>query len=63
MSMMTSQILTLFGLAKTQKSTSLETETLRFLKIKNIFTHEGLLSGKKLFVAGLTFKNKCMLVL
>ena len=61
--MMTSQILTLFGLAKTQKSTSLETETLSFLKIKNIFTHEGLLSGKKLFVAGLTFKNKCMLVL
>ena len=63
MSMMTSQILTLFGLAKTQKSTSLVTETLSFLKIKNIFTHEGLLSGKKLFVAGLTFKNKCMLVL
>ena len=63
MSMMTSQILTLFGLAKTQKSTSLETETLSLLKIKNIFTHEGLLSGKKLFVAGLTFKNKCMLVL
>ena len=45
--MMTSQILKSAGFAKTQKSRYLENETLFFLRIKKLITHQALLYDKE----------------
>ena len=50
MSMMTLQILKFVDFTKTQKSRYLENETLFFLQIKKLITHEELLYGEKNFV-------------
>ena len=44
---MKSQILKSVDFTKTQKSRHLEKETLFFLQMKSLITHQGLLYGKK----------------
>ena len=50
--MMTSHVLKFVDFTKTQKSIYLENETLFFLPIKKLITHQGLLYGKKYFCSG-----------
>ena len=60
MSVMTPQILKFVDFTKTQRSRYIENQTLLFLqiKVKLLITHQGLLYGKNIFVAEVTFK-KC----
>ena len=56
--MMTSQILNYVDFTKTQKSIYLENKAFVFLQItKSLITHQGLLYGKKFFVAEVTFNQ------
>ena len=54
--MMTSKLLKSVDFTKTQKSGYHENETIFFLQIKKLITHQGLLYGKKSFVVEVTFK-------
>ena len=47
-----SQILKFVDFTRTQKSRHLENETLFFLQVKKLITHQGLLYGKKYFCSG-----------
>ena len=52
MSMITPQILKFVDFTKTQKSRYVEHETLFFLQINILITHQGLLYGQKYFCSG-----------
>ena len=59
MSVMTPQILKFVDFTKTQRSRYIENQTLFFLqiKVKLLITQQGLLYGKNIFAAEVTFKN------